>query len=149
MLRREFIVSLFSGAAVGAPFSARGASSGLDEAQVPLAVRCEQLPTDLQDANRRLAETDEHLSQVYLLVHQMNCVMTVILTSAELMQSNTHGALSDEVRKPLNFITDAGERMGSLIREVFERARARRKVASADVIAAGRLGGARSYRSVT
>jgi hypothetical protein len=64
MLRREFISSLFSGAAVGVPFSARGALPGLDGAGVSLAVKCKQLLLDLQDANRRLAETDAHLSQI-------------------------------------------------------------------------------------
>jgi hypothetical protein len=54
------IASLFSGAAVGAPFF----TPEPDEERVPLAVQCERLLLDLQDANRRLAETDEHLSRV-------------------------------------------------------------------------------------
>jgi hypothetical protein len=56
----------------------------------------------------------------------MNCALTVILMSAELVQFSTHGVLSDEARVPLNFITDASERMGGLIREVFEGAKTRR-----------------------
>lgn len=134
MRRREFIASLFSGAAVGAPFSSRGASPGLDEAQAPLAARCEQLLLDLQDANRRLAETDEHLSQIYLLVHEMNNPLTAIHVFAE-VQRDTHCELLDEVRRDLNIITSTGEHVGGLIREVFKRAIARRKSASADATA--------------
>jgi light-regulated signal transduction histidine kinase (bacteriophytochrome) len=135
MLRREFIASLFSGAAVGTPFPARGASPELNEAHVSLAAKCEQLQLDLQNAGRRLAETDEHLSQVYLLVHQMDCAMAAILMSAELLQFYTHGALSDEARAPLDFITHDSKHVGGLIRQVFEGAKTRRKNAPVDVIA--------------
>jgi signal transduction histidine kinase len=127
MRRREFIASLFSGAAVGAPFSARGASPELDEARVPPAAQYEQLLLDLQDANRRLAETDEHLSHVYLLIHEMNNPLTAILVFAEELQCNARCELSDEVRDRLKFIDNAGEHIGGLIREVFKRAIARRK----------------------
>jgi hypothetical protein len=135
MRRREFIASLFSGAAMGVPLSARGEALKLDEARAPLAVPREQLLLDLQDANRRLAEAEEHLSQVHLLVHHMSCQFTVVLTAVDLVRRNTHCELSDEVRVPLILIDNAGERIGGLIRDVFERAIARRKRASADLTA--------------
>jgi hypothetical protein len=132
MRRREFLASLLRGAAVGAPFCARAESPDHDEALVPPAAQREQLVLDLQDASRRLAETDEHLSQVYLRVHQINCALAGILMAAGAVQK-THREPSDEVW--FDIIARDGKYIGGLIREVFERAKSRREAASADVIA--------------
>jgi hypothetical protein len=133
MRRREFIASLFSSAAVGTPLSARGEAPKLDEALGPLAVQREQLLLDLQNANRRLAEAEEHLSQVHLQVYHMKCALTLILMASDVEWHNTRCELSDDVRVSLTLINSAGERMVGHIREVFERAIATRKRASADL----------------
>jgi hypothetical protein len=129
MRRREFITSLFSGATAGVPLSARGEADGA-------SAQRKQLLLDLQDANRRLAEAEEHLSQVHLLVYQMKCSFTVIVMGADLVRRNNHcelsdDELSDDVRVGLTLIDNASEHIIGFFREVFERVKARRKGQSA------------------
>jgi len=133
MRRREFLTSLFSGAAVGAPFVSGGESPPMsfhsvqasDEA---LAVRCKRLLLQVQEANRRLAEAERELSQAYYDVHLLNNELALI----QQIEWNKIGVeLSDEDRRALD---RTWERVCELIRTVFDGLIARRKREAPDVI---------------
>jgi hypothetical protein len=136
MRRREFVQSLFSGAAVGAPFFAGGESPPMpsgsaQESAEALTVRCEHLLLQVQEANRRLAEAERDLSQVYYTVHLLNNHLGFIRLVEDHAWKNADGELSDEDRRDL----DVGwERVCGLLRAVFDRDKAGRKRVSADVI---------------
>jgi hypothetical protein len=134
MRRREFLTSLFGGTAVGAPFFAGGASPSLplysaqpsDEA---LAARCERLLLQVQEANRRFAEANEQLAQVYYKVHQMNNALTIVRFSEDFAWNEMKP--SDETRRDLDV---AWNQVCGLLKAVFADGRAWSKRVSADVI---------------
>ena len=140
MRRREFITSLFSGAAVGAPSSVqRGApermysKQELNEVRASLAAQCERLSLDLQNTNQKLSEAREHCSIYCCGLRDMSNQVADILMLADRMRKNTSCKLSDEIRDDLDLITLDGKRFRAVLRYMFDRLRQDR--ASADVTA--------------
>ena len=127
MRRREFLTSLFGGAAAGGPFFASGGSStmplgSVQEREQGLAIRCERLLLQVQETNRRLAETERDLSQAQYNLHLINNALVPIRFMEDLVRDD--GTLSDEDRRVLDI---SWRRIGGLTRAVFDRAKARRE----------------------
>jgi|HubBroStandDraft_3_1064219.scaffolds.fasta_scaffold317360_1 hypothetical protein len=136
MRRREFLTSLFSGTAVGAPFFSGGGSpptlSGSpQQSDQVLAARCEHLLLQVQEANRRFAEANQQLRQVYYNVHQMNNAVNIVAIAEDIAWSTTDGRLSSEGRRDL----DVGwKHVCRLLTAVFDDAKAWQKRVSAYLV---------------
>ena len=122
MRRREFVKSLFSGAAVSAPvFGTLRNAQGTDEA---LAVRCERLLLQVREANQRLAEAEQELSQAYYHVHLINNQLSAIRLAEHFVRNDAEYEPSDWIHRDLD---NSWERVCGLIREVFDSAKVGRK----------------------
>lgn len=80
--------------------------------------RIQELATNLKKANEHLREVDRQKSEFLSIAsHQLRTPLAAIKGYASLMLENAYGALSDEMRKPVDTIFSSSARMADTVND--------------------------------